>query len=102
MSKFRIKPKSRVNWSYDKFYMMIRGSYINCKIELIENFPCNHANELICKENEVFDKLINETKIFQIKIYIFSSKKNFKYIIIVKIYNNVSLDLYIHVCFIYI
>jgi hypothetical protein len=38
---FRIKSKSRVNWSYDKFYMMIRNSYCNCKIELIENFPCN-------------------------------------------------------------
>ena len=32
MSKFRIKSKSRVNWSYDKFYMMISRSYINCKI----------------------------------------------------------------------
>ena len=33
MSKFRIKSKSRVNWSYDKFYMMIRSSihilYVN-------------------------------------------------------------------------
>ncbi len=35
MSNFRIKSKSRVNWSYDKFYMMIRSSYINCKIELL-------------------------------------------------------------------
>ena len=26
MSKFRIKSKSRVNWSYDKFYMMIHDS----------------------------------------------------------------------------
>ena len=43
MSKFRIKSKSLVNWSYDKFYRMIRSSYINCKIELIENFPCNNA-----------------------------------------------------------
>ena len=46
MSKFRIKLKSLVNWSYDKFYMMIRSSYINCKIELIENCPCNNAEEL--------------------------------------------------------
>jgi hypothetical protein len=46
MSNFRIKSKSRVNWSYDKFYMMIRSSYINCKIELIENYPCNNAEEL--------------------------------------------------------
>ncbi len=38
MSNFRIKSKSpRVNWSYDKFYMMIRSSYSNCKIELNEN-----------------------------------------------------------------
>jgi len=65
MTKVRINSKSRVNWSYDKFYMMIRSSYINCKIELIENFPCNHANELICKENEVFDKLLNEKKYFK-------------------------------------
>ena len=43
MSKFGIKSKSRVNWSYDKFYMMIRRSYINCKIELIENCTCNNA-----------------------------------------------------------
>jgi len=26
MSNFRIKSKSRVNWSYDNFYMMIRNS----------------------------------------------------------------------------
>ena len=40
---------------------MIR-SYKNCKIELIANFPCNNADELICKKNEVLDKLINEIK----------------------------------------
>jgi hypothetical protein len=56
MSKFRIKSKSRVNWSYNKFYIMIRSSYINCKIELIENFPCNNADELICIKNEVYDR----------------------------------------------
>ncbi len=37
MSIFKIKSKPRVNWWYDKFYMMIRNSYINCKIELMEN-----------------------------------------------------------------
>ena len=42
MSNFNIKSKSRVNLAYDKFFMMIRQSYINCKIELIENFPCNN------------------------------------------------------------
>ena len=41
-----ILSKSHVNWSYDKFYMMIRSSYINCKIELIENGPCDNAKEL--------------------------------------------------------
>ena len=46
MSNFRIKSKSRVNWAYDKFYMMIRQSYYNCKIELIEDFPCNNEEEL--------------------------------------------------------
>ena len=40
---FGIKSKSQVNWEYDKFYMMMDRSYINCKIELIENFPCNNA-----------------------------------------------------------
>ena len=62
MSKFKIKSKSRVNWSYDYFYMMIRSSYINRKIDLIENFPCNNADELICKKNEVCDRLSNEIK----------------------------------------
>ena len=38
MSKLRIKSKSRVNWSYDKIYMMIRSGYINCKIKLMEIF----------------------------------------------------------------
>jgi len=41
-----ILSKSHVNWSYDKFYMMIRSSYINCKIELIEICPCNNAEQL--------------------------------------------------------
>ena len=70
MSKFRIKSKSRVNWSYDKFDMMIRSSYINCKFELIENFPCNNADDLICK----IDKLVNKKNVCK-KIYI-SIKKN--------------------------
>ena len=46
MSNFNTKSKSRVNWARDKFHMMIRCSYINCKIELIENFPCNNEEEL--------------------------------------------------------
>ena len=33
MSNFRIKSNSRVNWAHDKFYLMIRQSYMNCKIE---------------------------------------------------------------------
>ena len=60
LSKFRIKSKPRVNWSCDQFYMMIRSSYINCKIELIQNFPCNSADELICKKNKVYDRLNKE------------------------------------------
>ncbi len=39
--------------------MMSRSGYINCKIKLIENFPCNNSDELICKKNEIMDKLIN-------------------------------------------
>ena len=46
MSNFRFTSKCRVSWSYDKFYMMIHSSYINCKIELIENFPCDNNEEL--------------------------------------------------------
>ena len=57
LSKFRIKSKSRVNWSYDKFYMMIRSSYINCKIELIEKIcPCNNAEEF---KNKKMEYMIN-------------------------------------------
>ena len=57
MSNFRIKSKSRVNWAYDKFYMMIHQSYINCKIELIEDFPCNDQEELNNIKREIYDKL---------------------------------------------
>jgi hypothetical protein len=46
MSNFRIKSNSRVNWAHDKFYLMIRQSYINCKIDTIEDFPCYNAEEL--------------------------------------------------------
>jgi hypothetical protein len=62
MSNFRIKSKSRVNWAYDKFYLMIHRSYINCKIELIENFTCNNAEELKNKNNEIYDKLTKKKK----------------------------------------
>ena len=55
MSNFRVKSKSRVNWAYGKFYMMIRQSY--WKIELIENFPCNDQEELNNREKEIYDKL---------------------------------------------
>ena len=37
--------------------MMIRSSYINCEIELIENCPCNNAEELKNKKNEIYDNL---------------------------------------------
>jgi len=57
MSNFNTKSKSRVNWARDKFYMMIRCSYINCKIELTENFPCNNEEELKNRKNEIYDKL---------------------------------------------
>jgi hypothetical protein len=57
MSNFNIKLKSRVNWARDKFYMMIHSSYIHCKIELIENFPCNNEEELKNRKNKIYDKL---------------------------------------------
>ena len=37
-----------------KFYMMIRSSYINCKIELIENYACNNAEELKNKKINIW------------------------------------------------
>jgi hypothetical protein len=52
-----MKSKSRLNWNCEKLYMMIRTSYINCKIELIQDFPCNNAEELKNKQNETYDKL---------------------------------------------
>ena len=62
MSNFRSKSKSRVNWLHDKFYM-IHQSYINCKIELIENFPCDNNEELNKRKMEIYDKLKNKTNI---------------------------------------
>ena len=51
---------------HDKFYMMIHQSAINCKIELIEDFPCNNEEELKNRKKEIYDKL---SKIY-IYIYI--------------------------------
>ena len=65
MSNFNIKSNSKVNYLRDKFYMMIHSSYINCKIELIENYKCDNKKELNKREefyiNKLKDKLI-ETK----------------------------------------
>jgi hypothetical protein len=36
---------------------MIHQSYINCKIELIENFPCNNEEGLQNRKKEIYDKL---------------------------------------------
>jgi hypothetical protein len=60
-SNFKTKSKSRVNWACDDFYSMIRFNNVN--IELIENLPCDNANDLMCKKTEVIDKIINEIKI---------------------------------------
>jgi len=62
MSNFRSKSKSRVNWSHDKFFMMIHQSYINCKIELIEDFPCNNEVELKNRKKQIYDKLSKKIK----------------------------------------
>ena len=78
---------------------MIRFNNVN--IELIENFPCDNANDLICKKNEVIDTVINEIKKLYkkiIHIYLLTKqKKIFKYIFNVKKYNNLIIHLYIHV-----
>ena len=60
MTNFNIKSNSKVNYLRDKFYMMIHSSYINCKIELIENFPCDNNEELQKRKNEIYDKLKNK------------------------------------------
>ena len=72
MSNFNIKSISRVNWANDKFYMMIHQSYISCKIELIEDFPCNNEEELKNRKKEIYDKLTN--------IYIYILKYIYIYI----------------------
>ena len=54
MTNFNIKSNSKVNYLRDKFYMMIHSSYINCKIELIENFPCNNEEELKKRKKEIY------------------------------------------------
>ena len=63
MSNFRVKSKSRVNWAYDPFFMMINQSAINYKIELIENFPCNNEEELKNRKKETYDKFKNRSMI---------------------------------------
>ncbi len=70
MSNFRSKSKSRVNWLHDNFYMMIHQSYINCKIELIEDFPCNNEEELKNRKKEIYDKLTKKYKYIYIYKYI--------------------------------
>ena len=62
MSNFRIRSNSRVNWAHDKFYLMIRQSFINCEIELIQNIPCNNAEELRNKQNKIYDKLTKKNQ----------------------------------------
>ena len=62
MSNFKIKSKSRVNWANDKFYMMISRSYINCKSELIEIYPCNMQKNKKNKKKEIYDKLNKQYK----------------------------------------
>ncbi len=42
--------------------MMIRSSYCNCKIELIEDFPCNNEEELKNRKKETYDKLSKKKK----------------------------------------
>ena len=70
MSNFRSKSKSRVNWLHDNFYMMIHQSYINSKIELIEDFPCNNEEELKNRKKEIYDKLTKKYKYIYIYKYI--------------------------------
>jgi hypothetical protein len=49
---------------------------MNCKIELIENFPCNNEEELKNRKNEIHDKLSKKLKL----------KSKIKYIYIKYIY----------------
>jgi hypothetical protein len=53
--KFEKESKVRRKWRYDdNSYNMIY--FNNAHVELIENFPCVHANSLICEKNEVMIK----------------------------------------------
>ena len=70
MSNFRSKSKSRINHAHDKYYMIIHQSYINCKIELIEDFPCNNEEELKNRKKEIYDKLTKKYKYIYIYKYI--------------------------------
>jgi hypothetical protein len=42
-------------------------NFNNFNIELIENFSCDNANDLICKKKEVIDEMINKIKIIKNK-----------------------------------
>ena len=52
---------------------------MNCKIELIENFPCNNEEEFKNRKNEIHDKLSKKLKLeskikyilYKIYIYIY-------------------------------
>ena len=77
MSNFRIKSKSRVNWSYDKFYMMIRNSYINCKIALVVM-------------HRIKNKINKNMYMKYIHIHFKNKTKFFKYKPIAKNYNFLS------------
>jgi len=55
MSKFRIKSKSRVNWSYDKFYMhvcmyvcMYVSMYVSMYVCIIRMYVCMYVCMYLC------------------------------------------------------
>ena len=60
LSKFKKDSKIKRNWSNNECYNIIYLNNVN--IELIEIFPCDHANSLKCKKNKVIDKTMNEIK----------------------------------------
>ena len=48
-----------IRQSYCKYLFSVRArcARCHCKIELIENFPCNDAEELKNRKKEIYDKL---------------------------------------------
>ena len=80
--KSKLKKESKVwrNWRYDDFYNMIHFNNVN--IELIENFPYDNDDTLICKKNKsLITRLMKSKYIKWIKMnkYVYKKKIHIYY-----------------------